>query len=225
MAVGFQSINDGGTVQLDTNYKNYVLTSSGTLTLDISTGGRVDGMPAATLVVTGATAPIIAFNRLRLCLYRVTQSGSTWTYTFIGFTFPDLPNPATFNYYVFDVGYSAVPGTNCGLLLYDAAGALAFDSNNIGFPSVVGTASRLGNAAETTTTFAAGRTIAIVQAQAGFHLTGSAPFTSNWITLAEATANAVTLHPRNIGGSYLPYSAYYTSVPSKYLFLDITDLL
>lgn len=225
MTIGFESIGDAGTVQIDANFKNYSLASSGTLTL--SPTGAVGGLSTATLTVTG-TAPLVAFNRLRVHIHKVVKSGSTWTYTFLGLTTPALPDPAQFNYYVFDVGYSS--SGNVGLQLFDSAGAVTFDSSQMQFPNVVGTHSESALGSDVTLTFASGTDIAVIQAQMGYEIKAiSGGGIEYYIILPQASGNSVLLDKRlwytgtnsSIDSKFSPF---YTGMESKFLFVDLSTL-
>ncbi len=228
MPVGFQSIGDSGTVQIDSDFKNYTLASSGTLTL--SSANAVKSIWGAMLTVTGV-APIVAFNRLRLFVYRVQQSGNSWTYHFVGLTSPELTNPATFNYYVFDVGYSG-SGNNVGLQLFDTTGNLTFDSNATQFPNVVGTRSELPTGSNVTLTFPTGSNIAVVQAQMGWYTSGGAGpgWVDQWVMWVQAQGNSVVLNKRvwftttTSGVAETPFSTFYKNIPSIFLFIDVSSL-
>lgn len=226
MPVGFRSIGDSGTVQIDTNYKNYSLASSGSLVL--SATGAVRGLWAATLTVTG-TAPIVAFNRLRVHIHKVVRSSSSWTYTFLGLTSPELPNPAQFNYWVFDVGYSA-SGGNLGLRLFTETGQLAFDSNVMEFPDIVGLHTEAATGSDVSLSFASGSNIAVIQAQMGWQIVPrSGGGLEYYIILPRALDNNVLLNKRlwytgtNANANTM-FSPYYTNVPSIFLFVNLSSL-
>lgn len=121
MPAGLQFQTDTGFVQIDQDYFNFGLRQKGTATCNQFLTGPTTRQ-YATVVITNATAPMIAVHlNGELALYRVSVSGSTWTFFFIG-------NPGqTFEWYVFDV-YTAGMATNFGLEVYNAAGALAYNS-------------------------------------------------------------------------------------------------
>lgn len=121
MPVGLQVFNDDGIVQIDQDYFSFGLRQKGTAVCNQSIGGPT-AMRYAAVTVTGATAPMIAVHHSGfLALYRVSVSGSTWTFYFLG------GNGLTFEYFIFDV-YNAAMAPPGGLEIFNASGARVFSS-------------------------------------------------------------------------------------------------
>lgn len=121
MPAGLQVFTDSGVMQIDQDNLNFGLRLKGTATCDQVLGGPT-GRRYASVQITNATAPMIAVHlNGELALYRVSVSGSTWTFFFIG-------DPGqTFEWFIFDL-YTAAIGTNFGLEVYNAASSLAYNS-------------------------------------------------------------------------------------------------
>lgn len=117
MPIGFQSINDWGTVQIDEEYSSICLQSSSVITIN---GNMVD----TTLDVYGKN-PFLLFGSTNgagiVVRSRVNISGSTWRYTLQANTSVNV------RVYVFD---NSVPFSgNSGMQVFNSSGVLIFDSN------------------------------------------------------------------------------------------------
>lgn len=152
MTAGFQSIADDGVTQIDQDTKNYTLRASGSgaCSTSNSSGGRTRYYTQ--IVVTSATAPLLAIggNSTRVCLWNVSVSGSTWTFTVVSDS-----NGAAFNYWVFDIA----TGTGAYLEIYTTAGELAYAAS-LKPLRIVG----IGGG-----TYASGRTYAVIMTANGFN--------------------------------------------------------
>lgn len=227
MTVGFQSIGDYGSIQVGTDYKNYTLVSSGQLNL--SPSGAVNGLWIATLSITG-TAPTVSFSRLRVHIHKVERSGNTWKYTFLGNTSPELENPSSFNYYVFDVGYGQSP-SNFGLQLFSGSGELTFDSASVAFPNVLDVRTENTTGSSVTITYPVGSVTSVVQSQMGWQIVPVAGGgLEYYIILAQASGNVVTFYKRlwYTGTNANPndkFSPYYTNVPAKFIVVDVSSII
>lgn len=121
MPAGIQVFNNAGIVQIDQDYLTFGLRQKGTAVCNQVIGGPT-ALRYAAVTVTGATAPMIAVHHNGfLGLYRVSVSGSTWTFYFLG------GNGLTFEYFVFDV-YNAAMAPPGGLEIFNASGARVFSS-------------------------------------------------------------------------------------------------
>lgn len=198
MAVGMRAYNDSGVLQFDDNTPNFQLrqSGSGTCNTSQSSGGRTRYYTQIT--VTNCTSPMIALGNCstRVCVYNISVSGSTWTFTIMSNT-----NGATFNYYVFDQGVS-VSG-NVGMRFFTAAGNLAYQTN--GKPLRI-----VGSSAGT---YTSGRTYAVIQTSNGWSYTNTDIFADGNIDYL-ATLGAFTVASNVISDAGFTYESYsYTGTP------------
>lgn len=158
----------------------------------------------------------IGGNSTRCCVYFISVSGSTWTFTIMSPT-----NGATFDYWVFDQGVS-VSG-NAGLEVYSAGGALVYKSG--GKPlRIVGTGGG---------TYASGRTYACIQTTNGwsfsqfdFDFDGLIDSYSSYFGAFTVASNVIT----DLPFIYESYSGFagvddsYTDPNYQLLVVDVTNL-
>jgi hypothetical protein len=127
MTAGFQSFNDGNTVQIDQDYAGFALRQKGSVNMIYDTDPHPNPMRIGSVTVTGAQNPIVAFNGpAAIAMHGVQVSGSTRTFQFRAQSSSDF----TMNYWVFDnaaVGQGI--NTGFGLQVFKADGTLAWDSN------------------------------------------------------------------------------------------------
>lgn len=122
MPAGLQIINDGGNIQIDEATQNFVLTNQGSVTLtSIVEGGETLWIGSVSVT---ATFPLF-FHRSSAytSVIRSTNSGSAWTFHFLGKVNPGSAVP----WYLFDV--APTPSENFGLEVFTASGARAFHSS------------------------------------------------------------------------------------------------
>ena len=215
MPAGLQVFNDDNVLQIDEGTRNYELkqSGSGTCNTSESSGGRTRYY--TTIAVTSSVAPMMALGNCanNVCLYRVSVSGSTWTFVIVSDT-----NGATFDYWVFDVAASS-PAT-FGLEVYTAAGDLSFHS--VLKPlRIVG----VGGG-----TYPSGRTYAVIMTSNGFYESvidlefGPNPYqTLKTLAAVQVASNVVTesgfifesfLSPTGTPGEY--------TSPVQFVVVDVT---
>lgn len=123
MTAGLQIINSGGTYQIDENYRNYQILSTGSGST--SSTYSADGITYkyTDIVVSSGVAPMLGVKSTSfMVVIGVSKSGDTWTFRVA------CETTQSFTYFVFDL-VSTTPG-NFGLEVYDAAGDLVFYSGN-----------------------------------------------------------------------------------------------
>lgn len=121
MPAGFVSYNSAtGSVQIDETYFNLALVAK----TDIVSAPSGEGGYRAQVVVDSATPPAVAFRTpggQRVALQQVTKAGTVWTYDF--FT---MGSGITITCYLF--GLPVYQGGGSGLVVYNSAGQVTFDS-------------------------------------------------------------------------------------------------
>ncbi|HWX01430.1 hypothetical protein [Collimonas sp.] len=122
MAAGLQVFGDSGVAQIDQDYFNYVFKQSGALSFPDAVAGRTVS------VSVGGVSPIVVIKsqNLGIAIWRVSQSGSAFTFEFV----QDAVSPpgTPFQWYLFDKGPPS-PG-NFGLQVFGPDGSLSFDSSS-----------------------------------------------------------------------------------------------
>lgn len=124
MVYGLQVWGDTGAVQIDQDYLGLGMTSKGSLSMTLDPTSHPQPMRIATLTVTG-NFPVVAFaSAIDTALYRVVNSGSSWTFYFRAQTGADF----TLNYWVFDDPSLVTITDTYGLEVFTASGARAYHS-------------------------------------------------------------------------------------------------
>lgn len=146
MTAGLQVYGSHGVIQIDQDYRNFVVVASGSkVSGDWVASGASNYLQ---IVVTSATAPLLAFKCAeQVGLGYTAISGSTWTITLL------TNNPAALDYWVFDVSPAASPAS-FGLEIYNASSERVFHTSQKPM-RVVGTGAG---------TYASGRTYAVIRA-------------------------------------------------------------
>lgn len=125
MTAGLQVYNDSGIIQIDQDYKNFGLISSGTITLSTTLGSTWNNAYYATVVATGRTNPVLAFRANsdeKVCIAKTDISGSTWTFYIVGTGGEDV------DWYLFDILPSSGLDTY-GLQVNNSSGQPVFHSS------------------------------------------------------------------------------------------------
>lgn len=143
MPVGFQSIGDHGVYQIDELYQNLQLRAKGTFANHTAVSLANATMPVIAVRTTHANGALFIGGGF---------SGSTYTFNF--------RNPVVSgDYWIFDV---PVDSGNVGLQIFNAAGAMVFDSS-LDYMKMAGAAT-IG-----TSTEPAGKTYAWIQTGTGLN--------------------------------------------------------
>jgi hypothetical protein len=114
MTIGFQSYTDGGTLQIDSEKKCYVLKEAGT--------GTSDSTRVFILKIPKGISPLVFFHEADGALQSIFESSTQWFYVFYSFA----PSQAV-RFYHYDVISGSSPGP--GLQLFNSAGEITFDAN------------------------------------------------------------------------------------------------
>lgn len=198
MPVGLRVVNDSNIVQIDQDYFTYGLRQKGTATCDQSFPVGPSARKYAAITVTGATAPVVAIHMNAVIgLYRVSVSGSTWTFYFVG------GSGVTFEYYVFDV-YNADMAPPGGLEIFNASGNRVFSSNT--------PAARIVGVGTSFSGLDSSRKYAACQASTGFtevwdeDIIGGSGEYQYTATVASILHNGAT----DISSIFFPYETYLT---------------
>lgn len=150
MPAGIQIVNNFGTILIDENYKNLALRQKTATTTVAASNGR------ATVAMSGMNAPMIALASTAYTGVKHMLS-SLASFVIQG---PSVGSQAV-TAYVFDEPQAS--GMSQGLMVYNAAGELTFDSGNK-YARVVDVYGGANLADwQPARTYAAGRTYAVVQ--------------------------------------------------------------
>lgn len=213
MPVGFQVSGSHGVAQIDETHKNFVLVAQGSKASGDWAAAGVSNF--VQVVVTNAVAPLIAFSCAQLVGFGYTSiSGSTWTFTFL------TNNPATFNYWVFDVSPASSPAS-FGLEIYNGASERVFHTSQKPL-RVVGVGAG---------TYASGRTYAVIRSDAGYSYTSTPtglPFPEEYqfdgtTEAASVSSNVVTAGSVVVDNSLVsPDPGSFTPTIGPTLVVDVT---
>ncbi len=121
MTSGLQIFNANGSIQIDSNLVNFVLTAKGTVT--IPAGGYINSFPAAQIVVNAVT-PI-------LCLRPLYSFADVVNTKIINGQYSYLINGTggeTFNWYLFDKN-PMTGNNNAGIQVFNQSGEMTFSSD------------------------------------------------------------------------------------------------
>jgi hypothetical protein len=132
---GLKVYNESGDLQIDGEYRNHHFKSKGTLTVDGLTGSNV-GATRKEIAFTNCVAPVLAIRSVNsgfICNYLVASIvGTTWTFRLIG-NYNTGSGSRDVEYWLFD-NINSPSSETWGLRVWDAAGALVYDS---GFPPLI----------------------------------------------------------------------------------------
>lgn len=241
MPAGFQAINDSNIVQIDANYKNYMLLTKGLVQLSVNADEWL-GVPLA-ITVTGAINPVIAVHcKEFIRIWRVSNGNGSYTFKIHGAytnrpADPNRPLPANLWYYVFDSPPPAPSVHGVGMQVMTGTGAVAFDST-YGYMRVLGTLS--GTASFPPASYVRKQTrfgndkVAIVICQQALKLvndfldpgTGNPVESTNLFSLTARMESQSVIETLD-GTEYIMYSgtANFINSPSyTYLAIDVSNL-
>lgn len=167
MGIGFQAINDGGTFQVDENWRNYQLVTSGSNSTGTHRVTTYRQYYYVDITFYGCTAPLLAVNSSsgNVCVQGMQNSGSTFTFRVVS---GNDVGVVGFSYWLFDVA-TATPG-NVGMEVYNSSGQLVYYSGNksIRIVDYVGTTRDIVDPPPPYYTYPSGRTYAAVTVIPGF---------------------------------------------------------
>ncbi|MGK9084936.1 hypothetical protein KXR64_16700 [Brucella intermedia] len=181
MTAGLFIRNDYGTVQIDENYTNLVLTASGTV---ISQAADPYLNSSFTITVTGTNPLIAIYHGAYWMIHTCTQSGNVFTY--VGYT--EAGAGTAVQYYVFDRAPHVANASRSGLLIWNGSGQVVFNSDM----RPLRISGVLENAGNGTFGFAAGRAYAVIMA---------APFYSVSVSRVSPTLWISTFHSSRVATS------------------------
>lgn len=195
MPIGLRVDSDTGIMQIDQDYLNFGMRSKGTATCNQVLTSDSDKRWTS-IIITNATHPLIAVHYTgELALYRISVSGSTWTFFYMG------PANQAFEWFAFDL-YPTPTGT-AGLEVYTSTGALAFSTS--------ANPAKIVAVGQTFTGLTSGRKYGVVQAASSYrqeyNTTILDPFGrhlyESWMAGAHHNGNI------NIYMDWLPYEQYF----------------
>lgn len=219
MPAGLQVFNNAGIVQIDQDYLCFGLRQKGTAVCNQVLGGPTSRRYAS-VQITDATAPMIAVHlNGELALYRVSVSGSTWTFFFIGTA------GQVFEWYIFDL-YNAAMAPPGGLEIFNASGARVFSSQT--------PAARIVGVGTSFSGLNPSRKYAACQGATGFSETYEEDLFGGFGEFVYTAACAGVVHDggTNLSSQFILYENYLTSLngtsradplPGLFLF-DVTGL-
>jgi hypothetical protein len=219
MGYGFSVISDAGVYQVDGEYSNYSVTSTGTGTF-ATDNSFAQPIVSCSITVTGS-APLIAFSgTTRMSLMAVSNSGSSWTFYLTSKT---AAAGSTFSYWIFDAAVNAIPSGTQGIEVFNDSGVRVFHSH-IQYLRVSG----IGGG-----TYSASRVYAVIQLTLGMSYnetdisgTGSLYRINLSYSGASVAANVIATGT-NIYENYTTTSitgaSYSNSTAGLYLVVDVTN--
>lgn len=161
MPVGLQVKNDDGDIQIDENYRNFAVKSTGTAQIDnVSIGGTFP-IYTAKVTATNCTSPMLAIRSTASYVSVIGTEVNTSTYTFV---IGSNTSSTQFNYWVFDT--AVLPIETIGFEVYNADGELVFSSNSEAMR--ITTSYDAGDGGTTGNTLASGKTYAVIQGANGY---------------------------------------------------------
>jgi hypothetical protein len=216
MPAGIQVYTNGGIIQIDQDYCNFVLAQKSTVNTTTGVGG---GGYITTVSLSNATNPLLAIQSTNgACTQRVSISGSTWTWTIYSQTY----NQAVVCF-IFDSSSSTSPG-NVGFEVYRSDGSRAFHTSQSPFRPVGAGAA----------TYTASRNYAVVMTTNDYYYAYVAtadPYPLDWefddyLGWCAVNSNVVTT------GTFIYSTANYLITPAAdftpvyaatYLVVDVTN--
>ena len=204
MPVGLQVKNDDGYLQIDENYRNFTVKTSGTGTTGVTSIGGTNPIYVSQITATTCTFPMISIRSTSsyVSVIGTEVNGSTYT-----FSVASNSSSTSFNYWIFDV--ATPPVDTFGLEIYNSNGDLVFHSSNKAMRIV--TSYDAGDGDTSGNTLASGRTYAVIQGSNGFRSRNVfRPLPNNYLYISYCAG-----HKWDGTTLYIPYPTIALTMPSS----------